>query len=90
MISADLLEIMACPLCKSELEVKDGRLHCKNAECGLRYAVQDDIPIMLIDEAERPCPACGQPRLWEPEQDRLRCEKCGKVFQPAAPQAASQ
>lgn len=80
MISPELLAIMACPLCKSPLEHKEQKLLCTHGECGCRYPVQDDIPIMLIDEAERPCPACGQQRMWDPEKDTLRCEKCGKSY----------
>ncbi len=85
MIHPDLLEIMACPLCKSPLELREQKLHCRNAECGCRYAIQDDIPIMLIDEAERPCPGCGTIRVWEAEKDTLRCEKCGKSYTYAPP-----
>ena len=51
-ISSDLLEILACPQCKGELQLTpsgDG-LDCK--ACGLRYPIRDDIPVMLIDEAK--------------------------------------
>lgn len=53
MLSKELLEILVCPQCKGDLEydVANARLIC-NA-CRLRYPVQDDIPIMLIEEAER-------------------------------------
>ena len=50
-ISQELLEILACPQCKGPVrlnEVKDALL-C--GTCRLRYAIKDDIPIMLIDEA---------------------------------------
>lgn len=48
----DLLEILVCPKCKGELEYRteEDALLCH--ECRLRYEVEDDIPIMLIDEAE--------------------------------------
>jgi uncharacterized protein YbaR (Trm112 family) len=48
-----LLEILACPKCHAELRVNDAaeRLDCTG--CGLRYPVRDDIPVMLIDEAEQ-------------------------------------
>ena len=52
-ISKDLLEILACPQCKGEValtEAQDG-LVCR--ACKLLYPVKDDIPIMLIDEAQR-------------------------------------
>ena len=51
-LSQDLLDILACPKCKGELhltEKQDG-LVCE--ACKLRYPIKDDIPIMLIDEAE--------------------------------------
>ncbi len=53
MLEKELLEIIACPKCKGELEykVKDDQLVCNS--CRLIYKIQDDIPIMLIDEAEK-------------------------------------
>jgi len=49
-----LLDVLACPKCKGDLAYKDSKqehsLTC-NA-CKLRYRVEDDIPIMLTDEAE--------------------------------------
>jgi len=52
-ISKELLEILACPQCKGDVrltEAQDG-LVCE--ACKLLYAIKDDIPIMLIDEAQR-------------------------------------
>ncbi len=53
MIDEALLEILACPKCKGDLEYdrEDDKLIC-NA-CRLKFRVEDDIPIMLIDEAEK-------------------------------------
>lgn len=51
-LSPDLLEILVCPKCKGELEYRqepEEQLVCHR--CRLIYAVEDDIPIMLIDEA---------------------------------------
>ena len=50
-VPQQLLEILVCPKCKGELEYKEqeNALICR--ACSLRYAVRDDIPIMLIDEA---------------------------------------
>lgn len=58
----DLLEILACPKCKSSLtyEQEERRLVC--ATCQVYYPVRDGIPILLIEEA-RPlaaAPAGGQ------------------------------
>jgi hypothetical protein len=51
-ISKELLDILACPKCKGEVrltEQGDG-LACQ--ACKLLYPIRDDIPIMLIDEAQ--------------------------------------
>ena len=60
MISADLLEILRCPFCVRDrpgmlLLHKDAWLVCQEAAevCGRKYPIRDDIPVMLIDEAER-------------------------------------
>ena len=46
-----LLEILACPLCKTEVTITpDGAgLFCSS--CRRRYPIIDDIPIMLVEEA---------------------------------------
>ena len=53
-ISPELLEILVCPKCKGDLEHKvegdNESLICHS--CKLVYRVEDDIPIMLIDEAK--------------------------------------
>jgi hypothetical protein len=51
MINKDLLNILACPKCKGDLEYKNDKLICN--KCKLGYRIEDDIPIMLIDEAEK-------------------------------------
>ena len=52
-VSPDLLAILVCPACKGELvyDVEGRTLTC-NA-CRLRYKVVDDIPVMLVEEAEK-------------------------------------
>ncbi|HZG93546.1 MAG TPA: Trm112 family protein [Mycobacteriales bacterium] len=49
-----LLEILACPDCHAPLEADDAASRLVCTGCGLRYPVRDDIPVLLIDEAERP------------------------------------
>jgi len=51
-VRPELLEIMVCPKCKQpvELVTEGDSLLCES--CRLRYPIRDDIPIMLIDEAE--------------------------------------
>ncbi|UCE20580.1 MAG: Trm112 family protein [Gemmatimonadota bacterium] len=48
-----LLEILACPACKGDLEYDRERQKLNCHACKLRYSIKDDIPIMLIDEAEQ-------------------------------------
>ena len=50
-LSPELLRVLVCPKCKGELEYRaaEPALVCHN--CRLRFAVRDDIPIMLLDEA---------------------------------------
>jgi hypothetical protein len=53
-IDKELLEILACPACKTPIRLEGERIVCDR--CGRRYPVRDGIPVMLIDEAEQ-----GQP-----------------------------
>ena len=52
MLDERLLEILVCPKCKGPLEYhrEPHSLVCRR--CALRYEVRDDIPILLIDEAQ--------------------------------------
>ena len=54
MIDKELLEILACPKCKADVKVEGEKIVCTNPQCGLRYPIRDGIPVMLIDEAEKP------------------------------------
>ncbi len=50
-IDPQLLEILACPNCKTAVKlVKDGTA-LKCATCSRVYPIKDDIPVMLVDEA---------------------------------------
>jgi uncharacterized protein YbaR (Trm112 family) len=46
-----LLDILVCPLCKSQLhlDVNKHELICKADR--LAYPIRDDIPVMLVEEA---------------------------------------
>jgi uncharacterized protein len=50
-VSEELLEILACPACKAEVEVKPDGDALKCVECKRVYPIRDDIPVMLIEEA---------------------------------------
>jgi len=56
MVSQDLLEILRCPHCVRE---KEGLLDLEHAtwlvcrDCGRKYPISEDIPVMLIDEGDK-------------------------------------
>jgi len=51
-ISDDLLEILACPKCKGVVHLTDDKSGLACDACQLLYRIEDDIPVMLIDEAK--------------------------------------
>jgi uncharacterized protein YbaR (Trm112 family) len=53
MVNKDLLDILACPECKGKVELDDDRSHLVCNTCRLRYPIEDNIPIMLVDRAEK-------------------------------------
>lgn len=57
-LNPELLEILACPLCKTEVKLTRDEKGLKCLRCHRVYRIEDDIPVMLIDEAaiepERP------------------------------------
>ena len=50
-IDPQLLEILACPLCKKEVKLTADEKGLKCLKCQRVYPIKQDIPIMLIDEA---------------------------------------
>lgn len=50
MLRKELLDILCCPRCKGDLEYRpeQNTLTCKG--CGQVYRVENDIPIMLVDD----------------------------------------
>ena len=53
-IDPDLLAILACPSCKNPVVLDGERIVCTNPECALRFPIRDGIPVMLVEEAEKP------------------------------------
>lgn len=53
MISQELLDILACPLCKGALEPDPAGARLICPACALAYPVREGIPVMLPEEAER-------------------------------------
>jgi uncharacterized protein len=52
MLDPRLLEILVCPKCRGALHVTEEPPALVCEACRLRYPIRDDIPILLIDEAE--------------------------------------
>jgi uncharacterized protein len=52
MIAKELLELLVCPACKQPLEYRQNPESLKCTNCRRVYAVKDDIPIMLMEEAK--------------------------------------
>ncbi|MBI4397931.1 MAG: Trm112 family protein [Candidatus Omnitrophica bacterium] len=50
MIDPELLNILACPICKKEVKLQNDFLVCE--ACRKRYPIKDGIPIMLVEEAQ--------------------------------------
>jgi len=46
-----LLDILACPQCKSSVVAVDDQSALLCHSCKVSYPVRDGIPVMLIDEA---------------------------------------
>lgn len=52
MISKELLEILCCPETKADLVLDGETLVSTDKNTRRRYRIEDDIPIMLVDESE--------------------------------------
>lgn len=52
-IDKKLLSILVCPLCKGKLEYQKDKAELICHADRLAFAIRDDIPVMLIDEARQ-------------------------------------
>jgi uncharacterized protein len=68
-----LLEILACPQDKGPLLYFEDESSLYNPRLQRRYAVRDDIPVMLVDEAES---------VEGPEHDRLLAKAAARGISP--------
>jgi uncharacterized protein len=50
-ISQQLLEILACPLCKTPIKLTPDNAGLKCQTCRRVYPIRDDIPVMQLEEA---------------------------------------
>jgi uncharacterized protein YbaR (Trm112 family) len=51
MIPQSLLEILVCPVCKKPLVLKVDPEALKCSECNRVYAIRDNVPNLLVDQA---------------------------------------
>jgi uncharacterized protein YbaR (Trm112 family) len=54
LIDPQLKEILVCPHCHGELTEDEANSRLRCSGCGLAYPVRDEIPVMLIEEADKP------------------------------------
>jgi len=50
-LAPELLKVLVCPKCKGDLEYREVEQVLVCHSCRLSYPIEDDIPVMLIDEA---------------------------------------
>lgn len=72
-LDPQLLEILACPEDKGPLLYFEGEDSLYNPRLKRRYAIKDDIPVMLVDEAET---------VDDAEHDRLLAKAEAEGIQP--------
>jgi uncharacterized protein len=58
-LDAELLEILVCPNDRGDVDYHEDEQVIVCRTCGYRYPVRDGIPVMLIDEAEKPGDGSG-------------------------------
>ena len=51
-LDPELLEILACPNCKTAVQLVHEGTGLKCNKCHRVYPIKDEIPVMLIDEAK--------------------------------------
>ncbi len=50
-VNPELLAILACPACRKPVALTADGAGLRCAQCRRVYPIQDDIPVMLVDEA---------------------------------------
>jgi uncharacterized protein YbaR (Trm112 family) len=52
-MDSKLIQLLVCPVCKGPLVYKKPQQELICKPCRLAYAIKDDIPVMLEDEARK-------------------------------------
>jgi uncharacterized protein YbaR (Trm112 family) len=50
-LAPELKDVLACPKCKGEVEIREEDHEIRCPRCRLSYRIEDDIPVMLVEEA---------------------------------------
>jgi hypothetical protein len=50
-LNRELIDLLACPKCKGRLDLRPDESAFVCGACKLVYAVEDDIPTFIIEEA---------------------------------------
>ncbi|MGD8780519.1 MAG: hypothetical protein PVH88_16320 [Ignavibacteria bacterium] len=53
MINKELLDILCCPESKADLVLESDFLVSTDKETRRKYRIENDIPVMLIDDSEK-------------------------------------
>ncbi len=67
---------IVCPVCLSELNYNDKVLICANTDCMVEYYIIDNIPNLIVEEANTRCPRCNNKREWNNIEKFLYCRNC--------------
>ncbi len=51
MIDQELLKILACPVCKGDVVLRQDKIVC--VQCGRKYPIKDGVPILIVEESEK-------------------------------------
>ncbi len=52
-LKEELLSLLACPKCKGEVEEVEEPAGLVCRRCDLFYPIREDIPVMLLEEAQK-------------------------------------
>ena len=50
-LAPELKEVLACPQCKGDVEIREDEQEIRCPRCKLAYRIEDGIPVMLVEEA---------------------------------------
>jgi uncharacterized protein len=73
----ELENLLVCPESRSKLVHDGDALVCLDAACRLRFAIRDDIPIMLVDEAVKLAPEDWGNIMQRHGRDRMTGQRIG-------------